>query len=33
LKPRTLSQWQAYVDALGLTLTSADETLVNSLVR
>ena len=30
--PRTLTQWQPYVDALGLTLTAADEALVNSLV-
>ena len=30
--PRTLLQWQPYVDALGLTLDSADEALVNSLV-
>jgi aryl-alcohol dehydrogenase-like predicted oxidoreductase len=30
--PRTLLQWQPYVDALGLTLSSADEALVNSLV-
>jgi len=30
--PRTLSQWQPYVDALGLTLNSTDEALVNSLV-
>jgi aryl-alcohol dehydrogenase-like predicted oxidoreductase len=30
--PRTLAQWQTYVDALGLTLNAADEALVNSLV-
>jgi hypothetical protein len=30
--PRTLAQWQPYVDALGLTLSSADEALVNGLV-
>jgi aryl-alcohol dehydrogenase-like predicted oxidoreductase len=30
--PRTLAQWQPYVDALHVTLTAADETLVNSLV-
>ncbi len=30
--PRTLAQWQPYVDALGVTLTATDEALVNSLV-
>jgi aryl-alcohol dehydrogenase-like predicted oxidoreductase len=30
--PRTLAQWKPYVDALSVTLTAADEALVNSLV-
>jgi aryl-alcohol dehydrogenase-like predicted oxidoreductase len=30
--PRTLAQWQPYVDALAVTLNEADEALVNSLV-
>ena len=31
--PRTLSQWQEYVDAIGTTWSDADEALVDSLVR
>jgi len=30
--PRTLSQWQPYIDALKVTLNADDEALVNSLV-
>lgn len=31
--PRTLGQWQGYVDALGRTIDAEDEALVDSLVR
>ena len=31
--PRTLEQWQGYVDALGKPIDAADEALVDSLVR
>ncbi|HEX5629976.1 MAG TPA: aldo/keto reductase [Usitatibacteraceae bacterium] len=31
--PRTLQQWQGYVDALGKPIDAADEALVDSLVR
>jgi aryl-alcohol dehydrogenase (NADP+) len=31
--PRTLEQWQGYVDAMGKTIDAEDEALVDSMVR